>query len=196
MYIGIGTIVVIVIIVLLVLMLRRRLCSATAMAPTSENPDVLGLGPLVAADGGVLDALVVFETAVTVSLDRGVMDEYVRRSVVGDDETISLVRVEPFHCSLSHCAVLPERSSGFTAVHPGLRGRLSLVGRRGLESTAPAVRIRRRCGTSTNFDDNHSHLTPSRPPIRHCEDNRSGTNSADRPVPRADHALGHRSVRV
>ena len=55
-----------------------------------------------------------------VGLDGGVVDEDVGSAVVGGDEPIALVRVEPLHCSLSHCALLPSRSSGCTGVHPGL----------------------------------------------------------------------------
>jgi hypothetical protein len=54
------------------------------------------------------------------------VDEDIRRSVVGSDESVTLVRVKPLHCSLSHCALLPERPSGPTGVHPGLHGRLLL----------------------------------------------------------------------
>src|SRR4029077_21108471 len=105
---------------------RRRGAGAAA---TLEGPDALGLRSLVAADRGVLDALVVLQASVAVRLDRRVMHEYIRRSVVGDDKAVAFVRVEPFHCSLSHCDLLPERSSGSTSVHPGLRDRLSLPGR-------------------------------------------------------------------
>src|SRR6185312_16588931 len=73
-----------------------------ALPATSERTDVLGLRPLVTTDRGVLDALVLLQAAVSVGLDRRVMDEYIRRSVVGRDKAIALVRVEPFHCSLSH----------------------------------------------------------------------------------------------
>src|SRR5207244_7658979 len=86
---------------------------------TSEGPDVLGLETLGPADGGVLDALVVLQAAVTVSLDRGLVNEDILRGVVGSDKAIALLRVEPLHCSLSHCALLLGRSSGPTACIPG-----------------------------------------------------------------------------
>jgi hypothetical protein len=88
------------------------------------------------------------------------MDEYIRRSIVGHDKAVAFVRVEPFHCSLSHCALLPERSSGSTGVHPGAV-RPPVPPWEGSGMQAPAVRIRRRCDTSTRFDYNRSHLTPS-----------------------------------
>src|ERR1700722_8532380 len=72
----------------------------------SDWPDVLRLGALGAAHGGVLDPLVLLQAAVAVSLNRGVVDEDVGRGVIGGDETIALVRVEPLHCSLSHCVLL------------------------------------------------------------------------------------------
>src|SRR5580700_6884474 len=136
---------------------RRRGAGAAA---TLEGPDVLGLRPLVAADRGVLDALVVLQASVAVRLDRRVMHEYIRRSIVGDDKAVAFVRVEPFHCSLSHCDLLPERSSGSTSVHPGA-ARPPVPPWEGSGMRAPAVRIRRRCDTSTKFDYNRSHLTPS-----------------------------------
>jgi hypothetical protein len=89
-----------------------------------------------------------------------VMDEYIWRSIVGHDKAVALIRVEPFHCSLSHCALLPERSAGSTSVHPGA-ARPPVPPWEGSGMQAPAVRIRRRCDTSTKFDYNRSHLTPS-----------------------------------
>src|SRR6266536_3716260 len=108
----------------------------------SDRVNLLGLRALGAPGDGVLDALVVLEAAVTVSLDGGVVDEDVRRAVVGGDETVALVRAEPLHCSLSHCALLPRRSSRCAGVHPGCGDRLSLQGQ-AWELTAPAVRTSR-----------------------------------------------------
>jgi hypothetical protein len=79
--------------------------ASSALAPL-ERADLLGLGPLRAADGRVLYPLVVLQAAVTVGVDGGVVDEDVRRAVIGSDEAVAFVRVEPFHCSLSHCALL------------------------------------------------------------------------------------------
>jgi hypothetical protein len=45
--------------------------------------DLLGLRALSATSSGVLDALVLLEAAVTVSLDGGVVDEDVWRAVAG-----------------------------------------------------------------------------------------------------------------
>src|SRR5437660_540155 len=97
-----------------------------ALPAASDGPDVLGLRPLVTADRGVLHALVVLQAAVAVGLDGRVMHEYIRRCVVGRDKAIALVRVEPLHCSLRHCALLLELPSGPTSVHPGLHGHPSL----------------------------------------------------------------------
>src|ERR1700688_3687284 len=69
---------------------------------SSDWTDLLGLRALGAASRGVLHPLIVLEAAITVSLDGGVVHEDVGRAVVGGDETIALVRVEPLHCSLSH----------------------------------------------------------------------------------------------
>src|SRR5437660_5540756 len=73
-------------------------------AGLSDRADVLGLRALSALGRGELDPLVVLEAAVTVSLDGGVVNEDVGGAVVGGDETIALVGVEPLHCALSHCA--------------------------------------------------------------------------------------------
>ena len=68
----------------------------------SDRTDVLGLRALGAPGDVVLDPLVVLEASVPVSLDGGMVDEDIRCAVVGGDEPIALVRVEPLHCSLSH----------------------------------------------------------------------------------------------
>src|ERR1700678_200595 len=68
----------------------------------SDRLDLLSLRALGALDGGEFHSLVLLEAAVTVSLNDRVVDEDVTGSVVGGDETITLVRVEPFDCTLSH----------------------------------------------------------------------------------------------
>src|SRR4029077_10821703 len=83
----------------------ERPAAASALhrcAGWSDWLDVLGLGALGALAGGELHPLVFLEAAVTVSLDDGVVNEDVTRSVIGGDETIALVGVEPLHCTLSH----------------------------------------------------------------------------------------------
>src|SRR5213595_888436 len=112
-------------------------------AAISDRVDLLGLRALGALGDGVLDALVVLEAAVTVSLDGGVVDEDVGGAVVGGDEPIALVRVEPLHCSLSHVLLLLRRPSGPTVVDPGLlrpparpRHGLGIGGARGQNSQA------------------------------------------------------------
>src|ERR1700730_17895316 len=126
----------------------------------SNRANLLGPGALVATGDRELDPLVVLEAAVAVSLDGGVVDEDVRRAVIGGDETIALVRVEPLHCALSHYALLPRRSSGCTGrasqavatARPSGAG----PGNRG----ARRQKFRGRCKTDTNFDCNQLHLTP------------------------------------
>src|SRR5580704_4682911 len=126
----------------------------------SDRANLLRPGALVAPGDRELDPLVVLEAAVAVSLDGGVVDEDVRRAVIGGDETIALVRVEPLHCALSHCALLPRRSSGCTGrasqavatARPSGAG----PGNRG----ARRQKFRGRCKTDTNFDCNQLHLTP------------------------------------
>src|SRR5579871_2416692 len=78
--------------------------SPTGLARVSDRADVLGLRALGALGGGELDPLVVQEAAVTISLDGGVVNEDIGGAVVGGDETIALVGVEPLHCALSHGA--------------------------------------------------------------------------------------------
>ena len=49
-----------------------------------------------------LDALILFERAVTAARDRGVVDEYVLCAAVGGDEAEAFIAVEPLHSSLCH----------------------------------------------------------------------------------------------
>src|SRR5579863_4904573 len=87
-------------------------------AASSDRADVLGLRALRTLGDVVLDPLAVLEAAVAGGLDGGLVDEDIRRAIVGGDEPITAFGVEPLHCSLSHCALLPRRSSG-SGVHPG-----------------------------------------------------------------------------
>src|SRR6516162_7926994 len=93
------------------------------------------------AGDGVLDPLAVLEAPVVVSLDGGLVEEDVRRAVVGGDEPVALIRHEPLHCSLSHCALLPRRSSGSTGCIPG-------CGARGQNSADAVTRTRTSTATS------------------------------------------------
>src|SRR6266567_4155776 len=68
----------------------------------SERPDLGGLRALGTLVNGVLHLLVFSQRAVTARFDRRVVNENIRGAVVGGDETKPLVRVEPFHGSLSH----------------------------------------------------------------------------------------------
>src|SRR6516165_6732940 len=67
-----------------------------------ERVDLLGLRALGPLAGRVLHPLVLLKAAVTVNLDGGVVNEDVIGAVVGGDETVPLVGVEPFHSALSH----------------------------------------------------------------------------------------------
>ena len=65
------------------------------------------------------------------------------------------------------------------------------------EPTAPAVRIRRRCYTNTNFDYNQSHLTPPCGPmgarLRHAPGNsHHSTHRARRQPPHMRDSRAHR----
>src|SRR5215469_5500273 len=126
-------------------------------ARVSDRADLLRLRALGALGDGVLDPLVVLEAAVAVSLDGGMVDEDVRRAVVRGDEPVALVRVEPLHSSLSHCALLARRSSSAcTAAHSGLR-RPPVLPRLGLGSEGvrgqnfAGAMTRTRTSTTTSF---------------------------------------------
>src|SRR6516162_7319086 len=67
-----------------------------------ERVDLLGLRALGPPAGRVLNPLVLLKAAVAVSLDGGVVNEDVSGAVVGGDEPVPLVGVEPFHSALSH----------------------------------------------------------------------------------------------
>src|ERR1700689_5385510 len=83
---------------------RSQLARLTVQPGLSDRVYFLGLRALGAAAGGELHPLVFLEAAETVSLDGGVVNEDVGGAVVGGDETVTLVGVEPLHCALSHCA--------------------------------------------------------------------------------------------
>jgi hypothetical protein len=82
------------------------------------------------------------------------VDEEVGRAVVGGDEAIALVGVEPLHCALSHSLLRLRRSSG-----PRARARAAATGclrKPGSGIRAPLSELRRRCDTNTNFYYNQS----------------------------------------
>jgi len=80
-------------------------------SPAHADADLRGLRTLGALGHAVLDLLVFFEAAVSIRLDCGEVDENVRATVIGGDETIALVRVEPLYGPLSHfCYVSFEMS--------------------------------------------------------------------------------------
>ena len=67
----------------------------------SDGADGVGLGPAIALGYLELDALALFEGAISVHLDCGVVDEDVT-SAVDRDEAVAFVRVEPLDCALRH----------------------------------------------------------------------------------------------
>src|SRR5580700_4424442 len=71
-----------------------------------ERADFLCLGALLSPSGGVDDPLVLLQAAEAVSLDRRVMNEHVSGPVVGGDETVALVGVEPLDSAFSHVLLL------------------------------------------------------------------------------------------
>src|ERR1700733_6214700 len=73
---------------------------------SSDGAHLRGLRTLWPLGHAVLDLLVFFEAAVPVRLDRGEVHEDVTATVVGGDEAVALVRVEPLYGPLSHfCCV-------------------------------------------------------------------------------------------
>ncbi len=71
----------------------------------SERADLLSLRAFRALAGGELDPLVLLQAAETVSLDRGVVNKDIGGAIVGGDETIALVGIEPLH-GMATCRLL------------------------------------------------------------------------------------------
>src|SRR5690242_20961858 len=80
---------------------------ARATSELRDHDNLVGLRASVALRDLELDALSLFEGAVTIRLDRGEMDENVLATVDGD-EAVSLVRVKPLDGALSHSKQLPK----------------------------------------------------------------------------------------
>src|SRR5262245_12974451 len=78
----------------------------------SDNANGLRLGSLRAASDLELDPLVLLQRAVALRLDRGEVDEDVPAPVVGADEAVALLSVEPLHGPLRH-----DLSSWFVREH-------------------------------------------------------------------------------
>src|SRR5690348_17505661 len=81
--------------------------AARATSELRDHDNLVGLRASVALRDLELDALSLFEGAVTIRLDRGEMDENVLATVDGD-EAVSLVRVKPLDGALSHSKQLPK----------------------------------------------------------------------------------------
>src|SRR6266480_7523298 len=105
------------------------------VGPLSDRVDLVRLRALGALADGVLHLLVLCQGAVAAHVDRGVMDEDVGGAIIGGDKTVALVRVEPFHGSLSHLAVSFEGRAGNPRT---LRG--SAAGRSPPKENPPAKR--------------------------------------------------------
>jgi len=122
----------------------------------SDWLDVLGLGALGALAGGELHPLVFLEAAVTVSLDDGVVNEDVTRPVIGGDETIALVGVEPLHCTLSHFYAFSYENDVRVYVRgPEAAATACIQKPDSWNPRRPLSELRRRCDTNTNFYCNH-----------------------------------------
>src|SRR5580698_5769709 len=92
----------------------------------SDGAHLRGLRPLRPLGHAVLDLLVFFKAAVAVRLDCGEVNEDVTATVVGGDEAIALVRVEPLYGPLSHFCYVSFwkslRPAHFTRIsHDGCR---------------------------------------------------------------------------
>src|SRR6266581_2132144 len=69
---------------------------------TSDRADVLRLRSFLPLGCVEFDLLVLIQRPVAGARDRGEVDEHVRRPVIGGDETIALVGVEPLPCACCH----------------------------------------------------------------------------------------------
>src|ERR1017187_1049628 len=76
-------------------------------ANLSDHVNLIGLCAPIALGDLELDPLSLFQSAISIRLDRGEVDEHVLATVDGD-EAVSLVRVEPFDGALSHSKQLPN----------------------------------------------------------------------------------------
>ncbi len=74
---------------------------------SSDHPNVLSFFALFARSGVELDALALFETLVTITLDAGEVYEDVI-TLLARDEAESLFRIEKLHCSLCHEYSIPS----------------------------------------------------------------------------------------
>src|SRR5690242_18275304 len=89
--------------------LLGRGISRDACAPreTLDHGHVRGLGAFVALLGLVLHLRAFVERAVARALDRAEVDEQVLTALVGGDEPVALVRVEPLDSSGCHFCLSP-----------------------------------------------------------------------------------------
>src|SRR6266516_157626 len=74
---------------------------AVAADASGIDPDVFGLGPLLALGDVELDLLSFFQAAVAAAGDRAEVHEHVR-AALDCDEAIAFVAVEPLHGALRH----------------------------------------------------------------------------------------------
>jgi hypothetical protein len=126
--------------------------------PLAYLSDLLGLRPLGALAGGELDPLVLLQTAETVNLDGGVVNEDVGGAVVWGDKPITLVSVEPLHGALSHVLSPTGTIFGIHGCVPRVVcDSLPFEGRTLGDPRRRLSKFRRRCDTFTNFDDNQNH---------------------------------------
>lgn len=67
-----------------------------------ECAHLLSLRPFSALPDLKFNLLVLFEGAESAALNLGVVDEYVRGTIIRSDETETLFRVKPLHGTCSH----------------------------------------------------------------------------------------------
>ena len=72
----------------------------------SAGRNVLSLGAFSPLSRNVLDALTFGQRLEAGAVDVRVMDEQVLTAIVGDDESVTLLIVEPLHCTLCHDVLL------------------------------------------------------------------------------------------
>jgi hypothetical protein len=112
----------------------------------SGRTDVLCLRSLLPLGRLEFDLLVLIQRPVAGACDRGEVDEYVRRPVIGSDETKALIGVEPLHCACCH------QSKPLTR-HAAARSR-----RTDRESTGPGSGLPRPQPRTARANALHRHL--------------------------------------
>src|SRR4051794_194088 len=87
--------------------LRRRARARRRATCLREEVHVCGLGAFVTLLGLVLHLRTLGERPVAAALDRAEVDEQVLAALIGGDEPVTLVRVEPLDSSGCHICLSP-----------------------------------------------------------------------------------------